>query len=108
MSLEDFSNVSSLDVKQVLRGIRKSNINRLVFGQLNINSLRSKFDMLIKMIKGFVDVFTISETKLDDSFPGGQFFIEGYHTSFRFERNGKGGGILLNGGFLGNFNAGTE
>ena len=108
MSLEDFSNVSSLDVKQVLRGIRKSNINKLVFGQLNINSLRSKFDMLIKMIKGFVDVFTISETKLDDSFPGGQFFIEGYHTSFRFERNGKDGGILLNGGFLGNFNAGTE
>ena len=51
--------------------------------------------MLSEMIKGFVDVFMISETKLDDSFPGGQFFIEGYHTPFRFDRNGNAGGILI-------------
>ena len=49
-----------------------------------------------KFIKeGFVDVFMISETKLDDSFPEGQFFIDGYHTPFRYDRNGNGGGILL-------------
>ena len=47
------------------------------------------------MIKGFVKVFMISQTKLDDRFPGGQFFIEGYHTIFRLDRNGNGGGILL-------------
>ena len=47
------------------------------------------------MIKGFVDMFMIPETKLDDSFPGGQFFIEGYHTPFRFDRNGNAGGILI-------------
>ena len=47
------------------------------------------------MIKGFADVFIISETKLDGSFPGGQFFIKGYHTPFKFDRNGNGGGILL-------------
>ena len=35
------------------------------------------------MIKGFVDVFMISEKNLDDSFHGGQFFIEGYLTYFR-------------------------
>ena len=46
-------------------------------------------------VKGFVDVFIISETKLDNSFPGGQFFIEGYNTPLRFDRNGNGGGILL-------------
>ena len=51
--------------------------------------------MLSEIIKGFVDVFTISKTKLDDSFPGDQFFIEGYHTSFRFDRNGNGDGILF-------------
>ena len=37
----------------------------------------------------------ISETKLDDSFPQGQFLIEGVHLPFRFERNNTGGGILL-------------
>ena len=83
--MEDVSNVSSLDAKQVLRGIRKSKINKLVFGQLNINSLRKKLDMLSEMITGFVDVFMISETNLDDSFPGDQFFIKGYHTPFRFD-----------------------
>ena len=51
--------------------------------------------MLSEMIKGFVDMFMISQTKLDDSFPGGQFFIEGYHTPFRFDRNGNAGGILI-------------
>ena len=95
ISLEDVSNVLSPNAKQVLRGIRKSNINKLVFGQLNINLLRNIFDMLSETIKGFVDAFMISETKLDESFPGGQFFIEGYHTHFRFDRNENGGGILL-------------
>ena len=93
--MEDVSNVSSADAKQKLGGIRKTNINKLVFGQLNIKSLKNKFDMLSEMIKGFVDVFMISKAKLGDSFSGGQFFIEGYHTSFRFDRNGTVGGILL-------------
>ena len=43
----------------------------------------------------FVDVFVVSETKTNGSFPGGQFFIGGYHTPFRFDRNGNGGVILL-------------
>ena len=75
ISLEDVSNVSSTDAKQLFRGIRKSNINKLVFGQLNINSLRNKFEMLSEMIKAFADVFMMSETKLDDGFVDGRFFI---------------------------------
>ena len=37
----------------------------------------------------------ISETKLDESFPEGQFFIDGCHAPFSYDRNGNGGGILL-------------
>ena len=92
---EDVSNVSLSDAQHVLKDIRKSDVNKLIFGQLNINSLRNKFDMVSELIKGFVDIFMISETKLDDSFPEGQFFIDGYHTPFRYDRNGNGGGILL-------------
>ena len=92
---EDVSNVSHSDVQQVSKDIPKSNVNKLVFGQLNINSLRNKFDVLSELIQNFVDVFMISETKLDESFPEGQFFIDGYHTPFRYDRNGNGGGILL-------------
>ena len=37
----------------------------------------------------------ISESKLNDSFPHGQFFIDGFQTPFRSDRNKNGGGILL-------------
>ena len=69
-------------------------LTKLIFGQPNINLLRNNFDMVSELMKGFVDIF-ISKTKLDDSFPEGQFFIDGYHTPFRYDRNGNGGGILL-------------
>ena len=93
--MEDVSNVSHSDAQQVLKDIRKSNVNQSIFDQLNINSLRNKFDMVSELIKGFIDVFMISETKLGDSFLEGQFFIDGYHTPFRYDRNGNGCGILL-------------
>ena len=37
----------------------------------------------------------ISEKKIDDRFPVGQFLIEGFCTSYRLDRNSNGGGILL-------------
>ena len=83
--MEDVPNVSHSDAQQVFKDIRKSNVNKLAFGQLNINTLRNKFDMLSELIKGFVDLFLISETKLDDSFSEGQFFIDGYHTLFKYD-----------------------
>ena len=47
------------------------------------------------MVKGFDDIFLISESKLDDSFPEGQFTIDGYHAPFRLDRHGNGRGLLL-------------
>ena len=83
------------DPKQILKNIPNSNVNKLTFGHLNINSLRNKFDQLTEMVKGFVDIFLISESKLDDSFPESQFIIDGYHAPFRFDRHGNGGELLL-------------
>ena len=95
---EDESNVYNdynPDPKQILKNIRNSNVNKLTFGHLNINSLRNKFDQLTEMVKGFLDIFLISESNLDDSFPEGQFIIDGYDTPFRFDRHGNVGGLLL-------------
>ena len=72
-----------------------SNLNRLVFGYLNINSLRAKFGFLCEQIKGSTDVFMISESTLDECFPHGQVSIEGFHTRFRFDLNKNGSGILF-------------
>ena len=37
----------------------------------------------------------IFETKLDESFPKGQFLIKGFIEPYRLDRNSKGGGITL-------------
>ena len=37
----------------------------------------------------------ISETKVDDSFPIGNFLIDGFSTLHRSDRDCKGGGIML-------------
>ena len=48
---EDVSNVSHSDAQQIIKDIRKSNFNKLIFGQRNINSLRNKFDIVSELIK---------------------------------------------------------
>ena len=60
-----------------LKSIRIRNLNKIVIGHLNINSLRNKFDFLVTQVKGYIDILMISETKPDESFPIGQFLIDG-------------------------------
>ena len=51
--------------------------------------------MLVKFIRGKVDILMISETKIDESFPLGQFKVNGFNAPFRLDRNINGGGIML-------------
>ena len=41
------------------------------------------------------DILVITETKLDESFPKGQFVLDGFSTPYRLDRNCHGGGILM-------------
>ena len=66
----------------------------LFFGHLNVNSVHNKFVSIQELIKRTFDIFLISETKIDDSFPNAQFKIEGYK-SFRKDRDAFGGGLLF-------------
>ena len=47
------------------------------------------------MLTEVLDILMISETKLNYSFPEAQFYIEGFRTPFRLDRNKHGGGVLL-------------
>ena len=76
---------------EILKDIKLKNVNRLVIGHLNINSLRNKFHALQMIIKGNADIFVFTESKLDDSFPSQQFAMDGY-IQFRADRNADGGG----------------
>ena len=59
--------------------MRKDNLSKLIFAGLNINSIRNKFNFLADVAKDNIDInidniLMISETKVDHSFPDGQFF----------------------------------
>ena len=72
----------------------KGTPNRLAIAQLNINSLRNKLVLPSTMIKDFVDVLLLSETKIDSSFHTAQFHVDGY-TIHRRDRDENEGGLLL-------------
>ena len=81
--------------KYYLSSLRRKNLNRVILAQLNINSIRNKFDLIAEWRKGKVDVLMISETKIDESFPSRQFFIEGFTPPYRLDRNCHDSGILI-------------
>ena len=62
-------------------------MNRLVIVNLNKNSLRNKFDSLKLNVKNSLDVFMICETKLDETFPEGQFLMDEFTPPYRMDRN---------------------
>ena len=78
-----------------LHQARINNPSRIIFGQININSIRNKFQQLIYIVNNVIDILMVSETKLDDTFPTSQFLMQGYLTPFRKDRTSKGGGMLL-------------
>ena len=58
----------NLDPSTNIENIRSKNTNRLIIAQLNVNSLRYKFDSLVEILRSKVDILLISETKIDFHF----------------------------------------
>ena len=82
------------DCFRELKSFRLKNPKNLIIGHLNINSLRNKFESLKSIISPIFDIFLVSETKIDESFPKTQFSINGYRM-FRKDRNRFGGGLCV-------------
>ena len=49
--------------------------NTFIVGHLNINSIRNKFEVIVKTITNS-DIFLILESKIDSAFPNMQFKIK--------------------------------
>ena len=81
---------SNENIKYYLSSLRRKNLNRVTLAQVNINSMRNKFDLLAEGIKGKVDVLMISETKIDETFPSRQFHVEGFIPPYRLDRHSHG------------------
>ena len=71
-----------LDGKSEIKNLRLKNIGHLVIGYLNINSVRNKFEGLKDFVGDNIDILIVAETKIDNSFPKGQFFMQGFSEPF--------------------------
>ena len=82
--------------KKFLHKLKLENPERIIISDVNMNSIRNKFDCFTAFTKNEVDILLmILETKLDSSFPQTQLCINGFSKSYIFYRNNKGGGTVL-------------
>ena len=85
----------SCDTHLLLENLKLKNTNRLIVGQLKINSVVRKLDQLKVLLVNNIDILVITETKIDSSFPNAQFRIDGFSAPFRLDRNRFGGGVIF-------------
>ena len=78
-----------------MKALRSDNSSKLISAYININSIRNKFEFLSTQVKDNKDVLMVSETKIGDSFPVGNFVIDGFSTLYRLDRNGINDGGML-------------
>ena len=63
---------------------------------LNINSVRHKFAPLVDVLsRSMIDILSLQETKIDESFPCSQFSVPGYLLHRKDYKENCGGLIML-------------
>ena len=89
------SNIQEENSLNSLRKLRVRNVNKVIIGNININSLPAKFDQVKEVKLKNIDILVITETKLDDTFPLDQFYVERFTIPYRLDRNRNGGGVII-------------
>jgi exonuclease III len=83
------------EIFRELHDYRLKHCKQLIFGHLNINSLKNKFHEIHEILNNdYIDVFGLTETKLDESFTHSLFKVMNY-TCHRLDRNIHGGGVMI-------------
>jgi hypothetical protein len=78
-----------------LKQLRNDNPKNLIFGTLNVNSIRNKFQCLKDALTDdLIDILTVCESKLDASFPKAQFHVDGFSV-FRQDSSSTSGGVMV-------------
>ena len=77
-----------------IRKLKLSNPHKIILGHLNINSFQNKFESIADVIQGTFDIFLLSKTKTDKSFPDKHFRLINYRI-FRKDRNQCGRGNMF-------------
>ena len=66
----------------------------IIISYININSIRNKIKDLEILISELVDVLTIAETKIDESFPTSQFLLNNFKRPYRLDVSDKREGLM--------------
>ena len=85
-------------VKSSLCNLKLRNLNRLIFGQININSIRNTFELLFSLVSNNIDVLLISETKTVWFYQISlyiHFSRESFHLSINYTTIFRSLGVLL-------------
>ena len=85
---------NSLDSYHKVR-LRNVKCEKIITCNTNINSLPAKFEEAKEVIIKNIYNLVITETKLDDTVPVDQFFVEEFAMFYRLERNRNGGGLII-------------
>ena len=71
-------NVTSPNLLFKIKKLRIRNPNKIIIGNLNINSLPNKFEQLKDIVIPHINILVLTETKLDVTFPTVQFLLNGF------------------------------
>ena len=78
-----------------IKKLRIRNPNKIIIGNLNINSLPNKFEQLKDIVMQHTDILVLTVTKLDDTFPTAQFLVNGFSEPYRLDRKRNGVGVMI-------------
>ena len=91
----DSGNIQEENSLDDLRKLRLRNGNKITIGNININFFPAKLEQVKEVVLKNVDTLVITQTKLDDTFPLGQFYVEGFVMPYRIDGNRNGGGVMI-------------
>ena len=77
-------NNASLNFLLEIRELRLRNVDGVLIGNLNINSIRNKFDQSRDTVLKYIDILILTKTKLDGTFLISQFLMDGFSNSLIF------------------------
>ena len=65
---------NTYDIRE-LKHLRNENPYTIIIGHIKTNSIRNKFESLIKSVSNNLGIIMVSETKNDDTFPESLLFL---------------------------------
>ena len=77
-----------------IKEIQIGNANKVIIGNLNINTIRNKLEQVKETVLKYIDVLVVTEIKLDETFLESLFLMDGFSKLYKLDRNKNGGGIM--------------